>query len=190
MKRVLFLLTSVTFILTLADYRKIAAQELKKTRADYHSGSVQYSPDDPWTRSKVFQAHTGHSGFFYNCDNEECKRYSPYISWEQNCQPLWPERIRLFESLRTDLDKIRWRVNAGGCGCEYCLKSPDCQTCQSADRCHECKHCNNSKISAKLQGDRLDSKNRPAVAHVPPGALDEKSHRADRLPSGKGNFFR
>jgi hypothetical protein len=106
-------------------------QELKKIRHDYHSGGVQYSPDDPWSRSKVFQAHTGHAGFFYNCDSEECKRNSPYIYWKANCQPLWPERIRIFEGIRTDLDKVRWRINAGGCGCEYCLNNQDCKSCQA-----------------------------------------------------------
>ena len=111
-----------------------SAQELKKTRSDYHSGGVQYSPDDPWTRSKVFQAHTGHAGFFYNCDQEECKRYSPYIYWKSNCQPLWPARIRLIDGIQADLAKVRWRIDAGCCGCQYCLSSRDCsagQNCQS-----------------------------------------------------------
>lgn len=108
------------------------SQELKKVRADYHAGGVQYSPDDPWVRSKVFQAHTGHSGFFYNCDNEECKRHSPYIHWTSNCQPLWPQRRGLLNGIRIDLDKVRRRINNGSCGYESCQGTQDCE-------CSDCK---------------------------------------------------
>lgn len=40
-----------------------------------------YSADDPFVRGAVYRAHIGHDGHFYNCDNEESKRYSPFIHW-------------------------------------------------------------------------------------------------------------
>ncbi len=94
------------------------AQELKKVKADYHSGPVQYTPNDPWIRSKVFNAHTGHSGRFYNCDGEECKRHSPYIYWTTNHQPLWPQKIGLREGIHLEWAKVRSRIAKGACGCE------------------------------------------------------------------------
>ncbi len=96
------------------------AQEIAKMHHDYHSGSVTYSPDDPWTRSKLFNAHTGHSGNFYNCDGEECKRYSSYIYWQTNCQSLTPPRRGLLNQLRRDQGRIQQRIADGSCSCSAC----------------------------------------------------------------------
>jgi hypothetical protein len=103
-----------------------AWSQLKQAKADYFSGPIQYSPDDPWVRSKIFQAHTGHAGHFYNCDDEECKRYSPYIKWTTNCEPQWPQHLGIIRCIRMDIDKIRQRINRGSCGCDDC-----CETCQN-----------------------------------------------------------
>jgi hypothetical protein len=101
---------------------QIQAQEFAKVRSDYGSGAVTYSPADPWTRSKLFNTHTGHSGRFYNCDGEECKRNSPYICWKTNHQSLTPPRRGLLNQLRRDQGKIGQRIadGAGACSCPKC----------------------------------------------------------------------
>lgn len=103
------------------------AQEFQKIRQDYFSGPIQYSPADPWTRSKVFNAHTGNSGRFYNCDGEQCKRNSPYIYWRAHCEPDLPPRRGLWGGLKIDAAKVcqRYRDGAGACAAENC----QCETC-------------------------------------------------------------
>jgi len=116
------LATSFAFLMLLIVSVETHAQEIAKIRDDYHSGPITYSPDDPWTRSKLFNAHTGHSGKFYNCDGEECKRYSPYIYWQTNCQSLTPPGRGLLNQLRRDQGRIQQRIadGAGACACPNC----------------------------------------------------------------------
>jgi len=60
-----------------ADLQVAAAQNFYR---DY-ARPADYQPDDPWVKGRVFQAQTGHAGWFYNCDRQEDKRFSPYIHW-------------------------------------------------------------------------------------------------------------
>jgi len=94
---------------------QVHAQQLRKAAHDYLSGSVTYSPQDPWVRSNAFHRHTGHYGLFYNCDSEECKRYSPYIQWKTNYQPLWPNTRGFVDGTVRDLDRVRQRIDDGSC---------------------------------------------------------------------------
>ena len=98
---------------------QLDAQTLRK---DYVlDAPISYQPSDPWVRGRVFRIHTGHAGLYYNCDQEECRRESPYICWKQenrSCDerglPLW----------RRQLEEALWRLNAGRC-CE--TPYPGCQ---------------------------------------------------------------
>ncbi len=115
--RVLLLICGM-FLLNLFSANVSEGQEVRKTIRDYFSGPVSYSPVDPWYRSRLFNQHTGHYGRFYNCDSEECKRYSPYIDWKTNCDPLWPDRIGFAEGFRLERNQVAQRRDDGGCGCK------------------------------------------------------------------------
>lgn len=91
------------------------AQQVRKFLNDYFSGAVHYSPDDPWIRSNVYRRQTGHFGRFYNCDQEECKRYSPYVQWKSNYRPLFPNTRGFVDGTIVDLDRVRTRINDGSC---------------------------------------------------------------------------
>jgi len=80
---------------------QVQAQLVPAIKTRRFEPAFQYSPTDPWTRSKAIQVQTKHYGFFYNCDGEECKRNSPFIKWKGHCE--------------TDLPKQR--ISDGGCGC-------------------------------------------------------------------------
>ncbi len=78
----------------------------------------QFSPEDPWIMGKVLRTEVGYYGFFYNCDNEESKRFSPYIRW--NCQNVdCPHRL-IQDPLGQQLAEIKQRLRWGGCA--------DCET--------------------------------------------------------------
>ena len=90
------------------------AQECAKIRHDYFKNPTgKYSPDDPWTRSRIWWRHTGHFGKFYNCDCEEQKRYSPYICWK-NADCPWVGEGLLYQ-WRRDRSRIRQRIADGSC---------------------------------------------------------------------------
>ncbi len=105
-------------------------QEVRHAIRDYFSGPITYSPFDPETRSKVFQAHTGHSGLFYNCDGEECKRNSPYICWKTNSDSLIPPRRGLWRGAKLDLAEVRQRIYDGAG--EGCRPNCECRECMAA----------------------------------------------------------
>ena len=107
------------------------SQEVRKSIRDYFSGPITYSPIDPETRSKVFQAHTGHSGLFYNCDGEECKRNSPYICWKTNSESQFPPRRGWWRGAKLDLAEVRQRISDGaGEGCRPNCQCRDCMAAQ------------------------------------------------------------
>ena len=77
----------------------------------------QYSPTDPWTRSDAIQVQTKHYGYFYNCDDEECKRNSPYIKWKVHSETDLQKKPCCLDFVKRELDEIRQRISNGGCGC-------------------------------------------------------------------------
>ena len=90
------------------------AQERAKIRNDYFLNPTgQYSPDDPWIRSRIWRRQTGHWGKFYNCDCEEQKRYSPYICWKNAECPFVGESWR--QRWQRDKARIWQRINDGSC---------------------------------------------------------------------------
>lgn len=101
-----FLRFALLVALTLTSISVLAesagAQLLNKARNGHGSNPlIQYSPDDPSTRNRLFNLQTGHAGAFYNCDGEENKRNSPYICWKNG-----PCREKLH---CTFLDILDWR---------------------------------------------------------------------------------
>jgi len=79
---------------------------------------TSYTPADPWVRGHVFRSQTGHAGFFYNCDHEEDKRFSPYIDW--GC---WRGRTLPYQSpcecIREQLNEVRCRIERGAGCCRH-----------------------------------------------------------------------
>lgn len=110
-----------------------AAQERAKIRHDYIDNPTgQYSPNDPWTRSKLWRRHTGHWGRFYSCDKEEAKRCSPYICWKNADCPFVGESWR--HGLRRDKARMLQRIADGSCncGCKQAAESRStCTACAS-----------------------------------------------------------
>ena len=116
-------------VLVLSAISTVAARGqliLGQVREDYRQ-PMSYSPSDPFFRSSIFRAHTGHSGRYYNCDGEEEKRYSPYIQWATVCNG---EHIRPWgEVLRCDIQEVKRRVQSGACcgdqncGCAACCEN-------------------------------------------------------------------
>jgi hypothetical protein len=80
--------------------------------------AYRYAPSDPWTRSAAIQVQTKHYGFFYNCDDEECKRNSPYIKWSSHCETDLPHKTSCLDRVKNELNEIKRRINDGGCGCD------------------------------------------------------------------------
>lgn len=74
---------------------------------------VQYSPDDPWVRSAIFRQQVGYYGRFFNCDDEELKRYSPYIHWR--CQDNRQCQRGPVQTARDDWNKVLQRIAWGSC---------------------------------------------------------------------------
>lgn len=87
-------------------------RELQLQRADY-PGPITYAPSDQDTRSKRLRMQTGHYGLFYNCDDEECKRLSPYICWNSQHTADWYCGWK--NAWRRDRNDIIQRLFDGSC---------------------------------------------------------------------------
>lgn len=103
-------------------------QDIRAQRADY-PGPIAYSPSDPDTRSKRFRMQTGHYGFFYNCDGEECKRNSPYICWNSQHGPDWRNGWK--KALRLDRHDVKQRIYDGACLSGQCNQCESCSQNQA-----------------------------------------------------------
>ena len=100
----------------------VSAQTLRK---DYVvDAPVQYQVTDPWDRGRVFRNHIGHGGFFYNCDNEQCKRDSPFLCFKSENRGKRPSCL---QQIRRQLAEAKWRLDAGGCGCPGNYPGCDCE---------------------------------------------------------------
>lgn len=96
---------------------QVQAQLVPAIKTRRFEPAFQYSPTDPWTRSKAIQVQTKHYGFFYNCDGEECKRNSPFIKWKGHCETDLPQKTCCLDRVKRELDEIKQRISDGGCGC-------------------------------------------------------------------------
>ena len=94
-------------------------------RRDYKiDAPIQYQASDPWDRGFIFRNHINHAGFFYNCDGEECKRNSPYLYYLQATEDC---RFNARQYIRRQIDEVKWRLQAGGCGDALCYPGCDCE---------------------------------------------------------------
>jgi hypothetical protein len=90
---------------------------------DYFANAPRcYGPADPWTTGAVYGKHIGHSGHFYNCDHQEEKRWSPYISWQ--CQkPVCRRSHPILSDIRQQICEVRQRIRWGK-GCDIPCYDP------------------------------------------------------------------
>ena len=85
--------------------------------------AAAYAPDSPVRENKLFQYQTGHYGFAYNCDGEECKRNNPAIRWRKADQCQLPRRMGCLQRVRHEAAQVSRRILDGMC-------NSDCQVCQ------------------------------------------------------------
>lgn len=129
------------------------AQGLGQAIHDYWLDKpFQYQPSDPWVRSKIFQIQTGHYGRFYNCDQEECKRYSPYICWKTHYEKDIPPRRGLWGGIKQDIAGVKQRIRDGAGDCwPNNRDGADCQQTQSGSApncsCAECSRTATAKAA-------------------------------------------
>jgi hypothetical protein len=117
------------FCLQLCVASKSEAQELRKQIGERHGKPiVNYHPDDPWTRGKVYKLQAGYSGLFFNCDDEECKRYSPYICWKPDNEKMFPTRIGIWGHTKQTIAEVKQRIRDGA---GDCARDCNCSKCQS-----------------------------------------------------------
>ena len=111
------LLASLMLAALTALAQQSQAQLLNKLRSIYSEDAItQYSPDDPSTRSRLFNLQTGHAGAFYNCDGEEDKRHSPYICWKNGpAGEKFHRPILDVINWKSDKDEIVQRICDGSC---------------------------------------------------------------------------
>ena len=123
----LFAVVSILFALGYVGSSCCKAQTLQKLRSEFGEGHLPYAPRDPDTRSGLLNKQTGHSGLFYNCDGEECKRFSPHICWKSaESSRLHLACKDIFNWCR-DRSEIAQRICDGAGGC---CKSGSCDGCQ------------------------------------------------------------
>ena len=117
---------------------------------------VHYQPCDPWNRGAVFRNHIGHGGLFYNCDQEECKRSNPYITWNTQPYQCFPRRpIRT--TINQQVCEVKQRILWGGSGCFSC-ETPACaQDCNQCGHCKSCQTCVNNVHAHHYHGQAYSS---------------------------------
>ena len=125
----LILISIVAFLSAIGPTDSSAyGQELKKAIRDYQDERIfNYRPDDPQYRGKIFNIHTKHYGRFYNCDDQEDKRNSPYIHWKPHYENDFPPRIGFCKNLRRDVAEVKQRISDGSRGCQASCLCPQCK---------------------------------------------------------------
>ena len=112
------------------------AQQLVKTIQDYCLNPFrQFQPDDPQTRSRIWNWQAGRTGLFFPCEEEEAKRYSPYIYWKyQTIDPIPPFPLTPYE-LHRDWKAAKQRLIDGCSGCNNSLASLGPTSCNCVGPC-------------------------------------------------------
>ena len=147
--------------------------------------SAAYAPDSPVRENKLFKYQTGHYGFAYNCDGEECKRNNPAICWQKANQRQLPERMGCLERIRHEAAQVSRRILDGSCnsGCESCQQPTTTSTaraCRGGCGCGNCSASNqrseptvriasrkNHAVNHARQSNDLPSANNPKVEQAP-----------------------
>ncbi|MCH2180376.1 MAG: hypothetical protein MK108_00080 [Mariniblastus sp.] len=112
------------------------AQQLVKTIQDYCLNPFrQFQPDDPQTRSVIWNWQAGRTGLFFPCEEEEQKRYSPYIYWKyQTIDPIPPCPITPYQ-LNRDWRAAKQRIIDGCSGCSNSSVSMGPTSCNCVGPC-------------------------------------------------------
>ena len=133
--------------------------------------SEAYAPDSPVRENRLFQYQTGHYGFAYNCDGEECKRNNPAICWRKADQCQLPERMGCLERIRHEAAQVRRRILDGAC-------ASDCEVCQQSNRQPTTRSCGCGNCLANQHKSAANSEI-ASVANVP--AEQPRSSGGQRL---------
>ena len=189
----LILISIVTFLSALGPADSSAhGQECKKAIRDYRDERIfNYQPQDPWYRGKLFNIHTKHYGRFYNCDNQEDKRNSPYIHWKPHYENDFPPRIGFRENLRRDIAEIKQRISDGSGGCSAscsCWKgrqhsTPASCPCAQCSDPNSCPSLTDQPIDNYLQAKIPTSRSRQPQHHST--LVENYGERKYGLLSGK-----
>ena len=179
--RTLVLLVSCGFLVGALPSRTIYAQDGGIARLS----SAAYAPDSPVRENKLFQYQTGHYGFAYNCDGEECKRNNPAICWQKANQRQLPERMGCLERIRHEAAQVRRRIFDGSCnsGCESCQQPTTTSTarnCRSGCGCGTCSASNQrSKSTARIASRKNHSVNQTRQSN---GLQSANNLRVEQAP--------
>ena len=133
-------LLSFVFVVFAVLQGVVDAQEIAKVRDEYFQNPIrQYQPNDPWNRSFLYRLQTGHYGRFYNCDNEEQKRNSPYICWKNSDRQTIPKKDCL-ECINEEINKVKQRICDGAgpccCGNQKVARQKECSCTQCVAQVH------------------------------------------------------
>lgn len=126
--------------------------QLAQAADDYkHDRPFQYAPSDPWTRSRLFNQHIKHAGWFYNCDGEQCKRNSPYIFWKTHHENDLPAATPWWQRVNQTVAEVKQRIADGGCADGNCR--PAQATCSSCETCSAGRNGSLNSAALPIPGD-------------------------------------
>lgn len=126
--------------------RKASGQNVYK---DYVTDSQsQYSPFDHQRRGLIYRMHTGHAGFFGNCDDDRDKMVSPYIDWHCRCRNVSPA-YSFLQELTTDIFRKSDRLADGAGACVW-GRCHDCNLASDECQCQQDTYANRSSTPNHL----------------------------------------
>jgi hypothetical protein len=99
---------------------------------------LQYAANDPWTRSQIFKRHTKHAGFAYNCDGEECKRNSPYITYTTKPLTNLAAGTNWWQRTFQAVAEVKQRIADGSCASDAVCRCSSPSELGNGD-CHRCR---------------------------------------------------
>ncbi len=178
-------LLAVACSFSTADCQQTPGLSIQSSRTD------NYNPDSPWSHGKVFKEWIGHGGWFYNCDCEEDKRFSPHINWKSvtHCE----NRRGGFSVLRSDIQEVQTRIRAGKCQdvCWPVNPCPDCCGAGSSGVCDTCSKCDQPGTrpypTVQLSRNSENQQSRPAFESaspiIKPSEVSVDSQRTGMLSS-------
>lgn len=152
----------------------------------------RYRPSDPWTRTLATTFQTGHIGKFYNCDGEEAKRNSPWITWKTHCERDLPTKVGCLDRWRCQIAEVKQRIADGAC----CTASPCSDECVTAlprmaperERCTSCEVCLSGQSvpgMKTLEESRLNSVPKPVPNAASRGAATGGAATGDEASGGQ-----
>jgi hypothetical protein len=141
-------------------------------------GAVQplenYAAEDFQNRGLLYRMQVGQAGLFRNCDEEPCKRYSPYINWDHRpCQPQY----RLVTDMIGDWNRKVERL-MGGAGA--------CADCQPVDSHTSGYTAGDSRVASQSRAAESIASQRGLQTTAPGASEDDRRVTAESGVSMKG----